>query len=111
MIPAGSRYEEGERIWTEAFLYDAHQNPQYDGDPSLKRRNVHRREAVVLFRTLPLPERPQGEYFAKDLEDMPLLAFKFLEDASQWWQLAEVNTQVWYPLDLKLGDSLRIPGT
>jgi hypothetical protein len=111
VIPAGSRYEEGERLWTEAFLYDHYQNPAYDGDPSLKRRIVERREAVYLQHTLPLPERPRGEYFVKDLEDQALLAFKFLEDASQWWLIAEVNSQVWYPLDMKLGDSIRVPGT
>ena len=111
MIPAGSRYEEGERAWVDAYLYDKYQAPTYDGDPALKRRLAERREAVYLQHTLPLPDRPRGEYFSKDLEDMPFISFKFLEDATKWWQLAEVNPQVWYPLDIKLGDYLRIPGT
>ncbi len=112
MIPTGSRYEEGERLWADAYLYDKYQNPLHDvDDQTFKRRVTERREAVYLQHTLPLPERPSGEYFAKDLEDMPFISFKFLEDASSWWQLAEVNPQIWYPLDLKLGDPMRIPGT
>ena len=111
MIPSGSRYEEGERVWAEAYLYDQYQSPMYDGELAYRRRLTERRQAVYLQHTLPLPERPRGEYFAKDTEDMPFVAFKFLEDATNWWVLAEVNPQIWYPLDMTLGDQLRIPGT
>lgn len=111
MISPGSRYEEGDRIWSDAYLYDNYQNPRFDGDEVYKRRLTERRETVYLMHTLPLPTRPRGEYFAKDLEDLPFIAFKFMEDASNWWQLAEVNPQIWYPLDIQIGDMLRIPGT
>jgi hypothetical protein len=40
---------------------------------------------------------------------MPFLAFKFMEDSTQWWRIAEVNTPVWYPLDLPPGSYIRIP--
>ena len=111
MIPTGSRYEEGERLWTDSYLYDKYQGPRYEGEVAYRRRLTERREAVYLSHTLPLPELPRGEYFAKDTEDMPFIAFKFLEDATNWWVLAEINPQVWYPLDIKIADLLRIPGT
>lgn len=110
MIPAGSRYEDGERVWTKAHVYDRYQEPAYEED-TVYERLVETREAVFMFRTLPLPSRPDGEYFIKELEDMALISFKFMEDATQWWRLADVNPQNWYPLDVNPGEALRIPGT
>lgn len=111
MIPPGSRYEDGERLWTQAYVYDRYQEPVYEEDTAYSERVLDNREAVMRFRTLPLPERPEGEYFAKDSEDMQFLSFLFMEDSNKWWQLAEVNPQIWYPLDIKAGDPIRVLGT
>ena len=27
------------------------------------------------------------------------MAFKFMGDSTRWWEIAEVNPQIWYPLD------------
>jgi prophage DNA circulation protein len=40
---------------------------------------------------------------------MPLLAYKFMEDSTRWWEIAEVNPQLWYPLDMSAGSYIKIP--
>ena len=65
----------------------------------------------MLYRTLPEPPPPPGEYYSKDTEDMQFLAFKFMKDASRWWELAEMNPEVWYPLDMPMATRLHVPVT
>ena len=60
-------------------------------------------ETTYLLTTLPLPPPPPAEYFAKDCEHFAFIAFKFMDDSTRWWELAEVNPKIWYPLDLKTG--------
>ena len=57
----------------------------------------------------PLPPPPPREYFVKMEESYQFIAFKFLKDPSRWWAIAEVNPQIWYPLDLSMGTYLRVP--
>lgn len=110
MIPQGSRYEQAEKMFVRAHVYDRFETPVFeDTDPPMLRYHVANRDATYLVTTLPLPPVPPAEYYAKDLEHMPFLAFKFMEDSTAWWRLAEVNTGVWYPLDLIAGTYMRIP--
>jgi hypothetical protein len=111
MIPAGSRYEDGDRLSTETHLYDRYGNVRFDEQPVYQRPLIERRNTVYLSHTLPLPDLPEGEYPIREDEHLPLVAFKFLEDSQAWWRLAEVNPHVWYPLDVQIGDPVRIPGT
>jgi hypothetical protein len=109
-ITPGSRYEESDRAWVSCHIYDVYENVRLEETtpPSL-RFEVRNREATYRVTTLPLPPPPPAEYFVKQNEHMPLLAFKFLEDSTQWWRIAEVNVPVWYPLDLPPGSYIRIP--
>lgn len=109
MIVPGSRYEDSERRFVSANTYDDLGRPLYVDDKSYQRRVTAQRQALYLTSVLPYPDRPPAEYYAKDSEHMPFLAYKFLEDSTAWWRLAEVNPQVWYPLDMEVGDQVRIP--
>lgn len=110
MIPQGSRYEQADKLFARAHVYDKFENPVFeDTQPPMLRFHIANRDATYLVTTLPLPPQPPAEYFAKDTEHMPFLGFKFLEDSTAWWRVAEVNTGIWYPLDMIQGAYLRIP--
>ena len=109
-ITPGSRYEEADRTWVNCHVYDVYENIRLeDVTPPSLRFEVRNREALYRVTTLPLPPPPPAEYFVKQSEHMPFLAFKFLEDSTQWWRIAEANNPVWYPLDLPPGSHIRIP--
>lgn len=109
-ITSGSRYEDADRAWVASHTYDVYENPRIEDiiPPSL-RFDIQNHEATYRFLTLPLPPPPPAEYYVKQDEHMPLLAFKFLEDSTQWWRIAESNVPVWYPLDMPPGTYIRIP--
>jgi hypothetical protein len=110
MITPGSRYEEADRGWTVAHVYDVYENPRMeDVIPPTLRFDLQSREILYRITTLPLPPPPPAEYYVKQDENLPLLAFKFMEDSQQWWRIAEVNVPLWYPLDLPPGTHIRIP--
>lgn len=109
-IPQGSRYEVADKVWSWNHVYDVYENPRLeDATPPTLRFMVNTRETTYRVTTLPLPPPPPAEYFVKDREHMPFLAFKFMEDSTQWWRIAEVNVPIWYPLDLPAGSYIRIP--
>ena len=106
------RYEDGERQSVAAYRYDRFSRRVVDEEWVVYQRPlIERLQSVFLTHALPLPDLPVGEYYAKQGEHMPLLAFKFLDDSTSWHRLAEVNSHVWYPLDMEMGDPVRIPGT
>lgn len=110
MITPGSRYEQADRAFSQAHVYDSRENAVYEDDtPPTLRFQVVNRDTTYLVTTLPLPPVPPAEYYAKDRELFPFLAFKFLEDSREWWRIAEVNVDIWYPLDIKAGTYMRIP--
>ena len=49
------------------------------------------------------------DYYVKDGEYFQFLAYKFLGDAQRWHEIADLNPQVWYPLDIAHGHLLRVP--
>jgi hypothetical protein len=110
MIPQGSRYELADKAFVQAHIYDIYENAVFeDTTPPMLRFHLANRDATYLVTTLPLPPPPPAEYYAKDQEHMPFLAFKFMEDSTQWWRIADANPNIWYPLDLAQGAYMRIP--
>lgn len=108
-VQKGSRYEEADRQSVVKHYYDEWGHPlieQQDGN--LRYMNTSA-EALYLVATLPIPPAPPVEYFVKEDEHMPLLAFKFMDDSTRWWEIAEANPSRWYPLDMAPGDYIRIP--
>lgn len=116
MIPPGSRYEESEQHFTDKHLYDRYGYPVLESRNNVPKFILSSQNTTYLVTTLPLPPPPPMEYVVKGeqpgkgwVEHMSLLAFKFLDDSTKWWEIAQVNPQVWYPLDMVLGTSIRIP--
>ena len=120
MIPPGSRYDQAERQFVDTHLYSEWGYPLAEDDrtagpwtPTLSSLSVRVRTTSrdTLYRvqtTRPVVPQP-FEYYAKDTENIQFLAYKFLGDAKRWWEIADANQKVWYPLDLKMGDFIVIP--
>lgn len=109
-INQGSRYQEADRAWVTSHVYDVYENLRFeDTTPPTLRPLVPNREATYRVITLPLPPPPPPSYFVKDQEHMPFLAYKFMEDSTQWWRIAEINVDFWYPLDLPPGSYIGLP--
>jgi|KBSMisStaDraftv2_1062788.scaffolds.fasta_scaffold1197277_1 hypothetical protein len=108
MIPKGSRYEEAETHSVLKHFYDQYGHPILEDVEGNLRFVQSSADATYLLNIL-LPSPPQAEYYAKAEEHFPFLAYKFLDDSTRWWEVAEVNPKIWYPLDLMMGDYLRIP--
>ena len=108
-IQPGSRYEEAERFFVIRHSYDEWGHPLLEEQDGNIRFVLTPIEATYIINTLPQPPRPPAEYYAKEDEHMPLLAFKFMDDSTRWWEIAEVNPTIWYPLDMMPGSYLRVP--
>lgn len=108
-IQPGSRYQEAERFFVTQHFYDAWGHPILEKQDGAVRFLTSSAEATYLMTTLPLPPPPPAEYYAKEYENFPFIAFKFMDDSTRWWEVAEVNPSIWYPLDLPVGGYLRIP--
>lgn len=48
-------------------------------------------------------------YQVKDGDRMDTIAYRFLNDSSKWWQIADANPEVFYPDSLQSGSIIRIP--
>ena len=108
-IQPGSRYEDADHVFVAQHFYDIYGHPlliDQDGAIRFIRSNA---EATYRLNTLPQPPAPPVEYFARDSEHFPFIAFKFMNDSTRWWEVAAVNPRIWYPLDLLPGDYLNVP--
>jgi hypothetical protein len=111
MIPAGSRYEQAERNFTLAHMYSERGLPLLAGELGMTNLRVRTalREALFRMTTQPDVAGTTMVYYAKETETMQFLGFKFLDDPKRWHEVADLNMQVWYPLDLKPGQIMRAP--
>ncbi len=111
MIPAGSRYEQADQEFADSHVYNEYGYPYLEPDADNLKIKVVSQNATYLM--LPLPTTPLASpsvgYFVKDTEGMQWLGYKFFGDATRWWELADLNMQVWYPLDLAMGDYIALP--
>lgn len=107
MIGPESRYQEGERLFVLSHTYGSQRSVDMDEDTGAPR--LTSREAVYVLNTLPLPDPPPHEYYVKVTDDYQRLAAEHLGDSQRWWQLADANPQVRYPLDLTMGDVIYLP--
>ena len=63
----------------------------------------------TLYLTVNMPRTPPLEYYAREGENMPWMAYKYLRDPKRWWEVAAANPHIWYPLDMVPGDYIRMP--
>lgn len=109
MIPPDSRYEDAEKQFSPAHLYSEWGYPLAEGTPpSYVVRQVSRETLYRLQSAVPSVPQPH-DYYVKDTEHIAFLGYKFLGDAKRWWEIADANPKVWYPLDLEMGDFIVIP--
>ena len=108
MISPGSRYEIADRLFTLCHVYDKYSIVVLEGDvPNTTIKTVSRN---TTYMPLLQPALPQTvEYYAKETEGMQFLSYKFMGDSRQWHEIAGVNPEIWYPLDMLPGDYIRIP--
>lgn len=112
VIPPGSRYEDAEHQFTECHRYNEFGFPFLEGTAPNLKIVVASQEATYRLNVQSFGGAAASslqEYFVKDGENPQWLAFKFLRDASSWWMVAEVNPQIWYPLDMTMGDYIHVP--
>lgn len=81
---------------------------------SVRKRNytVASGESVGLLEMRPTTVVPDGEteaYIVKAGETFETLAAKIFGNARKWWILADMNTHIFWPLDLKAGDRILMP--
>lgn len=109
MITPDSRYQDAAKTFTVGHTYDEFGRTYLNGDDvtPIPRTVVHE----TLFRlTVPSPSPVSPvQYLVKEGETMAFAAWKLMNGHSNWWKIAEVNQQVWYPLDTPAGTTLNIP--
>lgn len=113
MIAPGSRYQAAEHGYTRAHSYNEHGYPLLDGEQGRTSLRLHNtiRDTLFLVTTEVEGRRSTGafDYHVKEGEGLQFLAFKFFDDPKRWHELATLNPQVYYPLDFKMGDWMRVP--
>lgn len=110
-IPTGSRYEQAEHNVAFNHVYTERGFPYLAGEIGMTslRVTVLAREALYRMTTEPDPVGTVQEYYAKEAENFQFLGFKILSDPRRWTELADLNPHVWYPLDMKPGQYMRVP--
>lgn len=109
MITADSRYQDAVRTFATSHIYDEWGRILLDGDSGVPQIRSTTHEATYRLTIPNTAPPPPLEYMVKDGETMQYLAWKTMRRHSSWWQMAEANPQVWYPLDIPIGTALRIP--
>jgi hypothetical protein len=110
VIPPGSRYEDAERQSVACHVYDQYGYMVVEKEGDLTRRHEETREATYLMTIQSNRPPPPQEYYYKDSDrSFQFLGYVFLKDPTLWWQIADVNPQIWYPLDLTMGSYLHVP--
>ena len=111
MIPQGSRYEQAEHHFSMAHMYSQRGYPLLEGEVGMTSLRIRTalRDTLYIMQTEVEPVGESTSYYVKESENYQFLGYKILDDPRRWWELAELNPQVFYPLDLQAGDRLRVP--
>ena len=109
MISSDSRYQDAVKTFATAHVYDEYGRTVLNSDGGVTQMRTVTQEATYRL-TIPNTDPPPPlEYHIKDGETLQYIAWKTMRNSGAWWQLAEANPQVWYPLDLPLGTRVRVP--
>jgi hypothetical protein len=108
VISPGSRYENADRQFTVAHIYSQWEYPLAEVEGNNTRIRTVNRQTTYRVQTGTPPTPQPYEYYVKDTENIQFLAFKFHGDCRRWWEIADDNLKIWYPLDLKMGDFIVI---
>jgi len=105
MITPESRYAAATSEFTSSHQYDELGAPEKDDQNKVI---VQKRDTVFYITTKP-DDPPPHLYMVKVTDSYQLLAYRVLQDPNKWWMLAASNNDQRYPLDLKMGDLIRLP--
>lgn len=105
MITNDSRYIQSAHEFASARLYDEFGIPETDDDGKIKTVS---RDTTYLLPTSQV-SKPPRQYMVKMTDNIQLLAYRALQDPSQWWLIADANPHVRYPMDLAMGNLIYIP--
>lgn len=109
MIVPGSRYETATHVFTKSHSYSEWGFPILEGESGMESLQVKLNSRDTLYMYTPGVQTPPMEYYAKDGENMPWQAHKYLRDCKRWWEIAAANPEIWYPLDMTPGTYMRMP--
>lgn len=109
MIPPGSRYETAEHFFTTSHAYTEWGFPMLEGESGMESLQLKTNSRDTLYLFPPGIRLAPMEYYAKDTENMPWQAHKYLHDCKRWWEIASSNPEIWYPLDMATGTYMRMP--
>lgn len=105
MITNDSRYAQSVHEFSLTHLYDEDGHPETDDDGKVLTVS---RDTTYLLPTAQLSTPPR-QYMVKVTDNIQLLAYRALQDPTQWWTLADANPHIRYPMDLAMGDLIHIP--
>ena len=88
-ISPTSRYIQGESLWVK----------------TTSRGN----KQTVYLNTMIVMTAAYSAVISREDDNMMLYANRTFGDPYRWWQLADVNPPVFYPLDIIPGQQLRLP--
>jgi aminoglycoside phosphotransferase len=108
-ITPGSRYERAEHYFTNCHTYNEWGFPVLEGESGMESLQIKVNSRDTLYLLSPGMQTRPMEYFAKESENMPWQAHKYLKDPKRWWEVAAANPEIWYPLDMDPGDYMRMP--
>lgn len=63
----------------------------------------------TVFRTIPSGTIQYNTYVVTEGTSFSDLAFKFYQDPSLWWRIADANPEVFYPDSITPGSVIRVP--
>lgn len=105
MITNDSRYAQAAHEFSQTHLYDESGKVEKDEN---KKPTVVNRDTTYLLPTARLSTPPR-QYMVKETDNIQLLAYRSLQDPTQWWVVADANPHIRYPMDLAMGNLVHIP--
>lgn len=105
MITNDSRYVQAAKEFVVVPVYDENGFQEKDESGNLVRVS---RDTTFLLTTAQLSTPPR-QYMVKETDNIQLLAYRALQDPTQWWSIADANPHIRNPLDLSMGDLIYLP--
>lgn len=92
-VSSSSRYVQGEQMWVTT------------ADADTGRGN----KQTLYLNTVSILNNPYTVAVVRETDNMSLYAFRAYSDPKRWWVIADANPHVFYPLDARPGQQVRIP--
>jgi len=106
MITPDSRYVDADELFTTSHSYNTIGHVDVDLHAKVI---VHNRDTLYLLVTDISPNLPPTLKIVYSQDYIGNLAYEALQDPTQWWVVADANPEQRYPLDLKIGSTIRMP--